>query len=72
MNVEKMQSMLAAQMEKLHAGKGDPKHVNAMCNAAGKFIGSVRLQLEYARMIGVTPVIPAITQRAPRVLSKSK
>lgn len=60
MNIEILRSMLAEQMVRLKSGKADPKHVNAMCNAAGKVIGSVRLELEYARMLGVTPAISFI------------
>lgn len=63
MNAEMLRAMLAEQMTNLRAGSADPKQVNAMVNAAGKIISSVKLELEYARMIGVTPVIPFISQR---------
>jgi hypothetical protein len=74
MNIVELRSMLAEQMIALKNGKADPKHVNAMVNAAGKIIGSVRLELEYARMVGVTPTIPLIKHDAvaPRIAAAPK
>ncbi len=55
MNVEDLRDMLAGQMLLLKRGKSDPKLVNAMVNAAGKVLASVRLELDYAKMIGAQP-----------------
>lgn len=62
MNLEKLRGMLAEQMDKLRAGNADVKNVNAMVNAAGKVIASVRLELDYAKMIGITPSVPFMLQ----------
>lgn len=64
MNIDSMREMLVAQMELLKAGDGDPARINAMVNAAGKIISSVRLEMEYARMIGAKPLIPFIGNRS--------
>lgn len=70
MNNDTLQAMLSEQMDLLRNNKVDPKHVNAMVNAAGKILSSVKLELEYARMCGLQPNIPFIRQRGAAVLKK--
>jgi uncharacterized ParB-like nuclease family protein len=60
MNAIELREVLTSQINLLKAGKADPKQVNAIVNAAGKVIASVRLEMEYARMIGVLPSIDFI------------
>lgn len=64
MNIEEMQAKLMRQIELLDAGDGDPERCNAMANAAGKLIGTIRLQMDFARMIGVKPNLPLLVPAA--------
>ncbi len=51
--------------------KGDPRRANQvkeMTNAAGKILGSVKLQLEYAVIKGEDPDIPFLGKTSGRQL----
>ena len=60
MNIRELREVLSQQMLALRDGKADPKRANAIVNAAGKIIASVRLELDYAKMLGVKPNIPLL------------
>jgi hypothetical protein len=64
MNIEQLRSMMAEQMMLLRDGKSDPKNVNAMVNAAGTIIRSVRLEMEYAKLLNVQPSIKFVTDKS--------
>jgi hypothetical protein len=61
MRMNDLRSILGEQITKLKGGKGDPKTANAIVNAAGKIIASVRLEMDYAKMIGTAPRISLLT-----------
>lgn len=63
MNIEQLRNVLSEQILDLRAGKRDVARANAMCNTAGKVIGCVRLELEYAKMMGVKPEMRFISDR---------
>lgn len=60
MNIKQLREMLSEQMIRLHSGKGDPKQANAIVNAAGKIIATVRLEMEYARLVNEKAQKPRI------------
>jgi hypothetical protein len=62
MNVQELRETLSKQIILLRDGKAEPKNVNAIVNAAGKVLSSIRLEMEYARMLGVIPRISAFKQ----------
>ena len=62
MNIEKMRTILSEQLVQLRSGKKDVKVANAMCNTAGKIIGCIRLELEYAKLIGATPTMKFLSR----------
>lgn len=57
-NVQEIQSTLWEQVQSLREGKTTPANANAVSNAIGKMFTGVKLQMEYYRLTGATPVIP--------------
>lgn len=53
--------ILGTQIDRLIAKKTTPAHVNAVSNAAGKILTTVRIEMEYAKMLGKKPNTPFIT-----------
>lgn len=47
--------LLAEQMDALKQEKTTAATVNAMCNATGKFLATIKLEMEFARMVGRQP-----------------
>lgn len=62
MNVSELRATLTEQITLLKTGKAEPKNVNAIVNAAGKVLSTIRLEMEYARMIGIVPKISAFRE----------
>ena len=60
MNTQEMRDMLSEQMKRLHNGKGNAKDANAIVNAAGKIIATVRLEMEYLKLTGGVSAKPKI------------
>jgi len=56
-NVEELREFLSNEMSKLANGEATPSSVNAMANLAGKMLQSVKLEVEYNRIVGATPNI---------------
>lgn len=56
-NVEELRSFLASELERVSAGTVTPASANASANLAGKMLSSVKMELEYNKMVGVTPQI---------------
>lgn len=55
MNLHQLRDVLADEIYKLRSKKTKPQRTNAVCNAAGKILGSVRLEMDYCKMIGAKP-----------------
>jgi hypothetical protein len=66
MKMTDLRATLGDQITKLRAGKGDPKTANAIVNAAGKIIASVRLEMDYAKMVGAAPRIQLLADKKRR------
>lgn len=66
MNVETMRSQLTNQMNLLHSKKGDPRTATAMATVCGKILGSIKLEMQYAKMHGITPTISFINAVKPQ------
>jgi len=52
--------MLWEEMHRLRDGDAQPASANAVTNAAGTLLRSVKLEMEYARMLGRSPAIPLL------------
>jgi len=50
-----IRELLAEQMDALKQEKTTASTVNAMCNATGKFLATIKLEMEFARMVGKQP-----------------
>lgn len=62
-NVNEIQATLWEQVIKLREGETTPANANAVSNAVGKMFTGVKLQMEYYRLTGATPVIPFLTNK---------
>jgi hypothetical protein len=63
MQIAHLRNVLAEQIELLRHKRAEPKTVNAITNAAGKIISTVRLEFEYARMTGQKPTVQSMSVR---------
>lgn len=55
LNIESLRGILIETVSSLRAGHLPPATAEAISNASGKIIASIRVQLEYARMRGKVP-----------------
>lgn len=55
MNLGELRSLLIDQMESLRDGQTTPANVNAMANVSGKFLQSIKLELEAHKLLGQAP-----------------
>lgn len=56
--VEDLRNFMAQELERLRDKESTPAAANAAANIAGKMMSSVKMELEYHKMVGVTPAIP--------------
>lgn len=62
MTLPELQSVLSDQIRRIDAGDTTPAKANAISNATGKILQSVRLQMDYHRLSGKPlPEIPLLT-----------
>jgi hypothetical protein len=59
-NMAEMRAILWSSIEGIRSGKSSPAQVNAISNACGKFLGTIKLEIEYHKLTGKTPNIPAL------------
>lgn len=55
-----MRTILAEEIQKLREGLTTAANVNAIVNASGKILSSVKMEIEYDRLTGKTPHIDFI------------
>lgn len=60
LNIEEWRAMLTEFTRGLKTGDISPAAANAFANLMGKGLSSYKLQLEYAKVVGRTPNIPAL------------
>ena len=56
-NVEELRTVMSLELDKLRSKEVSASGANAAANLAGKIISSVRLEMEYNKMVGATPHI---------------
>jgi len=59
-NIQELRGILVEEMEKLRNDETTPARANAVNNTAGTILRSVKLEMEYARIIGLKPEIKFI------------
>lgn len=58
--VNDMRLLLSEEIVKLRDGNTTAANVNAIVNATGKILSTVKLEIEYNRLVGRMPDIPFI------------
>lgn len=56
-NVEELRAFLSSELERVSGGETTPAAANASVNLAGKILGSIKMELEYNKMVGAHPQI---------------
>ena len=71
-DVYDLRDILMDEIKKLRNGETTAANVNAVTNCTGKIFSSVKLELEYSKLIGVSPNIPFLnnTKREVKKLIK--
>jgi hypothetical protein len=65
--VNDLRLILAEEIEKIRSGNTTAANVNAIVNATGKILTTVKMEIEYNKLIGRTPLIPFITGKVDAV-----
>lgn len=60
--INDLRLILSEEIANLRSGKSSPAVVNAVTNATGKILSSVKLEMEYLKLLGAKPNIPFIKQ----------
>ena len=60
MTLDELRSVLTDEIYKIRNGQSTAASVNAISNATGKILSSVKLQMEYYRLTGQKPDIPLL------------
>lgn len=55
-----LMEVMAENIQRLRDGEASPAVANAIVNSAGSMLRIVKLQMEYAKMIGEKPSIPML------------
>lgn len=58
--VNDLRVILAEEIDKIRAGTTTAANVNAVTNATGKILSTVKMEIEYNKLLGKTPHIPFI------------
>jgi hypothetical protein len=65
-NVDELREFLSKEMEKVSSGESTPANANAQANLAGKIIQSVKIELDYNKMVGANPSIKFLGEKLGR------
>ncbi len=68
-NLNQLRDILSEEIDSLRAKKTTAENVNAICNATGKFLSSIKLELEYAKIMGKQPNIKVLTLGGKPIIS---
>ena len=60
MTFDQLRSILSDEIDKLRSGDTTAVTVNAISNASGKYLSSIKLQLEIYKMLGRRPDIQGL------------
>ncbi len=70
--MNEIRELLSDQMDDIRAKKTTPGAVNAICNATGKFLSTIKLEMEFAKMSGKQPSGNFIRLMEPSTKAVSK
>jgi hypothetical protein len=60
MTMVDLRTVLSEQIELIRKGKSTASNVNAISNATGKILSTIKLELEYHKLIGKAPNLSAM------------
>ena len=69
--IDDLRRILSEEITKLRNGETTAASVNAITNASGKILSSVKLEIEYGKLLGTTPVISFIAPAEKRALQEA-
>lgn len=61
--INDLRTILAEEINKIRNGETNAANVNAITNATGKILSTIKLELEYGKLIGKQPDIPFIEHK---------
>lgn len=67
LNMEELRGVLVEEIHKIRDGNATAANVQAITNAVGKILSTIKLEMEYCRLVGRTPNIPLLTAPASAV-----
>jgi len=70
--VNDMRSILTEEILRLRAGTTTAANVNAIVNATGKILSTVKLEIEYNKLLGQMPDISFIETGKKKLIAKSE
>lgn len=56
-NVDELRDFLSTELQRVSSGEITPASANASANLSGKILSSLKMELEYNKMAGLTPKI---------------
>ncbi|MCU0250202.1 MAG: hypothetical protein MUE61_08345 [Vicinamibacterales bacterium] len=59
-SLSELQAILSDQIDRVAADETTPAKVNAVVNATATILRTVKMQMDYAKLVGRTPVIPLL------------
>lgn len=65
LTLDELREILSDEIHKIRDGQTNAASVNAISNATGKILSSVKLQMEYARLTGQKIEIPMLASGKP-------
>ncbi len=66
MTTDEMRTILSDEVRRIRTDETTPAAANAVSNAVGKILSSVRLEMEYARLVGRKPFIEMLAGKVDR------
>jgi len=63
--MQDIREILSAEMDALRDKKTTPGAANALCNTTGKFLSTIKLEMEFCKMIGKQPAETFLRLMAP-------
>jgi len=55
-----LRGILAEQIDRIRTGDATAATVNAISNATGKYLSTIKIELEYHKLLGKTPHMPGL------------
>jgi hypothetical protein len=64
-SLDALRTILSEEIDKVREGKTSAANVNAVTNATGKILSSIKLEMEYFKLLGKVPEIDFVKKIEP-------